>query len=1122
MRRLFACLTGCVLGCVFASVALAASGPALPTSTGLQNVGAGGGGVAVSADGQTAVQGVAGDDFNVGAAWVFARSGAGWAQVTKLTPSDVSSREGSQFGASVAISADGGTILAGAPYDDGGQFRPDGAAAGAAWVFVRTAGGAWVQQSRLIAPTSANGPVALGSAVALSADGDVAIVGGSGGAFIFDRDGSSWTAVAKLSGSGTRFGSSVALSADGASAQVGGFTFTDLSGRWVATDPGSTASAPPAASGATVEPQVENACTLGTLPAPAADNAPNTIIIDGQMTAVGQEAYYASLANPAVTLAFRSVLQPIPTYPGGAFAYSPPAANTQVQYWQDNAYPFYYTAASSDFTHASMPLFIDECSGDDALLMSENRGLYLHEVVAYNASTDSGNWTQAVADITPAQWSELNDWMALAAALNKKIVWSEPAQGWQALLASSTAQGYFSKWGATLVPMFATNFESQAGGYQMGIARAAVAQAASTYGTSLGESLQSWWFRQQTDLQAQAHAGLPHEPAYGTPPSGCSSTGTTGYELDPLNSDSYSGCYGDPLNATAAGDEPSLTPSASATLALADFGATVGASYFQVEGTNGTYEVAAGTTPESAVDDMAWTAPGAPSAYLQGIELLSTQLENGTPAPAQIETTALYQLWDAASVTHYYTTHVDSKGEPLDPSGAPTNNCNQDTPPTTYCYQDTPAGATPVPAGYVATSQAAGTVALDQYEDGSQFFYSTTTPSGLGSPTLIGYVTSSEQPGTEPLYQLYEPHYHDYFYTTDASFQRPNALSDNYGLQWQDEGVAAYLFSFPPIPPVPALTSAPTVAGGVHVGQTLSESHGVWSNDPTGYTYQWEDCDGAGSACTPISGATAQSYELQQSDLGHTIEAVEIASNSGGLSVRASSAPSAVVVPPAPVATGPPQIAGTPVVGDTLSESHASWSNDPTAYAYQWEDCAGTGAGCTPISGATGETYELQPSDVGYTVVVAESASNAGGSGAPTLSPPTAVVQTPGVASAGAAIVHGKRVAIAITCTGGTSCNVSELLVVRELVRTGHRHGRHRRVRRVERTVTVGSASATIAPGQAELVSVILDSGGRALLRKHPSLRAILSTSQVTSGLNELVAVQAVRFRRARTARRRH
>jgi DNA-binding beta-propeller fold protein YncE len=100
------------------------------------------------------------------------------------------------------------------------------------------------------------------------------------------------------------------------------------------------------------------------------------------------------------------------------------------------------------------------------------------------------------------------------------------------------------------------------------------------------------------------------------------------------------------------------------------------------------------------------------------------------------------------------------------------------------------------------------------------------------------------------------------------------------------------------------------------------------------------------------------------------------------------------VAPPAPAATTPPSISGTPTVGETLTASTGSWSSDPTGYSYQWEDCDSTGANCTLISGATSSTYALTGTDLGQTVEVVVTASNGGGSGSATATA-TAVVQAP-------------------------------------------------------------------------------------------------------------------------------
>ena len=73
-------------------------------------------------------------------------------------------------GKSVAISGDGNTAIVGAYMDNGNT--------GAAWVYTRS-GGVWTQQGAKLVGTGAVGSAYQGGAVALSADGNTAIVGGS-------------------------------------------------------------------------------------------------------------------------------------------------------------------------------------------------------------------------------------------------------------------------------------------------------------------------------------------------------------------------------------------------------------------------------------------------------------------------------------------------------------------------------------------------------------------------------------------------------------------------------------------------------------------------------------------------------------------------------------------------------------------------------------------------------------------------------------------------------------------------------------------------------------------------------------------------------------------------------
>jgi hypothetical protein len=115
-----------------------------------------------------------------GAVYVFVRAGSSWSQEAFLKASNTD--PGDNFGFSVAVSADGNTLAAGAPLEDSGTTRVNGAEkannaidAGAAYVFART-GSTWSQQAYIKAPNTDPGDW-LGYALALSGDGNTLAVG---------------------------------------------------------------------------------------------------------------------------------------------------------------------------------------------------------------------------------------------------------------------------------------------------------------------------------------------------------------------------------------------------------------------------------------------------------------------------------------------------------------------------------------------------------------------------------------------------------------------------------------------------------------------------------------------------------------------------------------------------------------------------------------------------------------------------------------------------------------------------------------------------------------------------------------------------------------------------------
>ena len=173
-----------------------------------------------------------------GAAYVFVRNGATWTQQAYLKASNTDA--GDEFGDSVAVSGD--TVVVGAYGEssnatgiNGDQADNTASQAGAAYVFVRN-GMTWTQQAYLKASNTDAGD-RFGYSVAVS--GDTVVVGAywrpampqgltatrtnnsasqAGAAYVFVRDGTTWTQQAYLKASNTDsfdlFGYSVAISGD--------------------------------------------------------------------------------------------------------------------------------------------------------------------------------------------------------------------------------------------------------------------------------------------------------------------------------------------------------------------------------------------------------------------------------------------------------------------------------------------------------------------------------------------------------------------------------------------------------------------------------------------------------------------------------------------------------------------------------------------------------------------------------------------------------------------------------------------------------------------------------------------------------------------------------------------
>ncbi len=113
-------------------------------------------------------------------------------------------------------------------------------------------------------------------------------------------------------------------------------------------------------------------------------------------------------------------------------------------------------------------------------------------------------------------------------------------------------------------------------------------------------------------------------------------------------------------------------------------------------------------------------------------------------------------------------------------------------------------------------------------------------------------------------------------------------------------------------------TAPPTISGTPNVGETLSCSSGSWDNNPTSYSYEW-DQDGI-----PL-GAFSETYAVEGPSANHSLTCTVTAFNAAG---SASATSSVVEVSAAPVNTAPPTISGTPnegtpAVDTALSETLA-------------------------------------------------------------------------------------------------------------------------------------------------------------------------------------------------------
>lgn len=159
-------------------------------------------------------------------------------------------------------------------------------------------------------------------------------------------------------------------------------------------------------------------------------------------------------------------------------------------------------------------------------------------------------------------------------------------------------------------------------------------------------------------------------------------------------------------------------------------------------------------------------------------------------------------------------------------------------------------------------------------------------------------------------------------------------------------------------------------------GQVLTATEGDWQPRllATPPSYQWSRC--RPGTCEVIPGATDPSrYEITDEDLGRSLQiTLTVKRIVDSRKFEATSLPEFIPVPPSNAAR--PTISGIAREGQVLTASPGEWrGTPPLSFGYQWRRCDEHG-NCEVVQ-AGSDTYMLSAADVGNTVRVVVTATNA-------------------------------------------------------------------------------------------------------------------------------------------------
>lgn len=241
------------------------------------------------------------------------------------------------------------------------------------------------------------------------------------------------------------------------------------------------------------------------------------------------------------------------------------------------------------------------------------------------------------------------------------------------------------------------------------------------------------------------------------------------------------------------------------------------------------------------------------------------------------------------------------------------------------------------------------------------------------------------------------------------------------------------------------LATQPTLSGSATVGGTISLTPGTAANPDTSVVDSFQRCLGG---CTPLSGT---SYTTTAADAGAAIEDAE--TTGVGLDIQGPFMSNSITVtsPSTAGSGGSGASGGGASGGSSGAGSGAGSGSGASAGGSAGPGAAGAGAG----AGGAGSTPHALPATVG----------------------------TPTVSGGSAA-----QVTVACPAASSASCSVTVTLVVTEKLSGGKvvAISSRKKPKVTTRTVTLGTATATVSPGASKQLTVSLNTLGKRLLSSHP------------------------------------